>query len=213
MNATETGETVWLLPGLALLALFAVVVLIIMADLRQRRRIDRLLQRIERLELRWDQEPRLAMPDPASTDFPGGAPQPAVEPAPDGDVLAGLTSHVRHVVEGDGATAVGLADQAIVGIHNRLSVNLTPADLAAALCVSLRTLERGLAAALDCTPSQLILAMKMREARNMLRSGRYRVSEVADRLGFSSPFHFSRRFKAYYRVPPSELRSPERGER
>lgn len=212
MNATETGETVWLLPGLALLALFAVVVLIIVADLRQRRRIDRLLQRIERLESRWDQEPRLEMLDSASTDRPGGAPQPGTTSATGGDVLAGLTSHVRHVVEDDGA-AVGLADQAIVGIHNRLGVNLTPADLAAALCVSLRTLERGLAAALDCTPSQLILAMKMREARNMLRSGRYRVSEVADRLGFSSPFHFSRRFKAYYRVPPSELRGPERGER
>lgn len=206
------GEPAWLASGLAVLALLLLVGLIVLADLRQRRRIDRLIQRVERLELQRDHELRLKM-DSESAEWQGSALQAAVQPVSEGDVLAGWTSHVRHVVEADGAQAVGLADQAIAGIHHRLSVSLTPADLAAALCVSLRTLERGLAATLDCTPSQLILAMKMREARRMLQSGRYRVGEVADRLGFSSPFHFSRRFKAYYRVPPSELRGPEHGER
>ena len=148
--------------------------------------------------------------------------------------VVGVDAHLVRV-EADTAsgfpkfTLVGLADSSVresegrirAALRNcgyefkwdrRITVNLAPADLAAALCVSLRTLERGLASALDCTPSQLILAMKMREARRMLRSGRYRVGEVADRLGFPSQFHFSRRFKAYYRVPPSELRDHERGQ-
>jgi AraC-like DNA-binding protein len=45
----------------------------------------------------------------------------------------------------------------------------------------------------------------MREARRLLGEGR-RVSEVADRLGFANPFHFSRRYKRFYGVAPSEAR-------
>ena len=125
---------------------------------------------------------------------------------PSGDVLAGKTSYVRHLVESGGSTAQGLADQAIFCVHKHLEENVPPGEIADELYVSLRTLERGLAVALDCTPSQLILAMKMREARRMLKVDHLRVSEVAERLGFANPFHFSRRFKSFYRVSPSELR-------
>ncbi len=45
----------------------------------------------------------------------------------------------------------------------------------------------------------------MREAKRLLASGR-RVGEVAEHLAFANAFHFSRRFKSFYRVAPSELR-------
>ena len=99
-----------------------------------------------------------------------------------------------------------LADQTIVCIHRSIEKRLAPGQLADALCVSLRTLERGLGETLGCTPRQLILAMKMREARRLLLRGA-RVGEVADRLGFANVFHFSRRFKAFYHVAPSEVRT------
>lgn len=178
------------------------LVVVALGQRRQSRRMDRLDERLERVETRARAE---GPADAAETEDARASLSPGQEPPP-GDVLAGWTTHVRQVVEAEGTEASGLADQAILGIHRRLHANLTPSDLASALCVSLRTLERGLAATLDCTPSQLILAMKMREARRMLLSGHYRVGEVADRLGFSNAFHFSRRFKAYYRVAPSELR-------
>jgi transcriptional regulator GlxA family with amidase domain len=126
---------------------------------------------------------------------------------PTADVLAGRTTYVRRLVDGEDGSALGLADQAIVAVHRRLEEAVQPADIADELCVSLRTLERGLATVLDCTPRQLILAMKMREARRLLETEDLTVSEVAYRLGFSSPGHFSRRFSAFYREPPSAVRS------
>jgi AraC-like DNA-binding protein len=134
---------------------------------------------------------------------------------PSDDVLAGRTSYVEAMVEGSRAEAVSLTDRIIVCIHANLKRALSPSELAEELQVSLRTVERILAATLECTPTQLIVAMKMRTARQLLTSGRYRVNEVAYRLGFSNPAHFSSRFKAFYRVPPSELLpqglSPSRG--
>ncbi len=205
------------LAGLTTLVVLALVMVLLLSHRRQQAQIDRLMQRLEKLEAsRHDDAPSLDGSDTVEAPLAPGATAAALPPAESdrrADILAGWTSHVRHVVDGKDSDAVGLADQAIVRIHRRLDANLSPSDLAAALCVSLRTLERGLAAALDCTPSELILAMKMREARRLLLSGRYRVAEVADRLGFSTPFHFSRRFKAYYRVPPSELRETGSGHR
>ena len=90
-----------------------------------------------------------------------------------------------------------LAGQAIALVHSRIEARLSPTELAGDLAISLRTLERGLAAELGCTPRQLISAMKMREARRMLVSGKYRVNEVAMRLGFATPSHFSRCFRTF----------------
>jgi AraC-like DNA-binding protein len=109
------------------------------------------------------------------------------------------------MVEGASAEAKSLSDRVILCIHHNLHRSLTPGQLAEELRVSLRTLQRVLAATLDCTPRQLIFAMKMRAARRLLLSGDYRVNEVAYRLGFSSPGHFSTRFRSFYRMPPSRL--------
>lgn len=75
-----------------------------------------------------------------------------------------MSSHVQRSVAGV-AGAHPLADQAIACVHRRIRENVTPSQIAADLYAFLRTLERGLAATLDCSPSQLILAMKMREAK------------------------------------------------
>ena len=124
---------------------------------------------------------------------------------PSRDVLAGRTSFVRRAVEGELSLPTSLAGQAIALVHSKIEARLSPTELAGELAISLRTLERGLSAELGCTPRQLISAMKMREARRMLVSGKYRVNEVAMRLGFTTPSHFSRNFRTFYRTPPSEL--------
>ncbi len=168
---------------------------------RQRRQLQALMARLDELETaladREDAEDGLAR---VVEEVRSGR-------HPAADVLAGRTTHVRRLVEGEDGTAFGLADQAIVAVHRRLEDPIAPADLADELCVSLRTLERGLATTLECTPRQLILAMKMREARRLLEREALTVSEVAYRLGFSSPGHFSRRFSAFYREAPSAVRS------
>jgi AraC-like DNA-binding protein len=195
----------------ALAAILAATVAVLSYRLvrrRDRRQIDALLARLSELEDQVLAVGYLVEGDAATEDpgaHPSGPHLAAPLDSPPADVLAGRTSYVRRVVEGRGAEVETLAGQAIAAVHRRLTDTLLPADLAGDLHISLRTLERGLAADLSCTPTQLIVAMKMREARRLLLSGSYRVNEVASRLGFSSPYHFSRRFKEFYQVAPSEL--------
>lgn len=188
----------WVSSGLVALAA-ATACLALWWQARDRRRMRELLERLERLEQ--------ALHEPVPEAAPRPAPAGSGEPLPEvsADVLRGRTSWVRQLVTRPPAPFQPLADQAVVQVHAALGRNLTPAELADALCVSLRTLERGLALTLGCSPRQLILAVKMREAFRLLRQGA-RVGEVADRLGFASAFHFSRRFKDFYHLAPSELR-------
>lgn len=198
-----TASTV--LAAVAIAAVAAAAMAVVRLQARHRRQMQALLDRLEALDAaRGVGADRVVLPGDGRQGDP-----PEREPgrhgsSPPGDVLAGRTSHVRRMVEGSGAEAATLADQAIVSVHRHLGDPVAPAQIAAELYVSLRTLERGLAAGLDCTPTELITAVKMREARRLLRGGRLRVSEVAYRLAFSSPSHFSRRYKSFYGVAPSE---------
>jgi AraC-like DNA-binding protein len=209
-DAAPSSLAVLLVALAALLA--GVIALLLWLQARDRRQIASLLERLERLESTRkavSAEAVSAVP-PASAGPDPSEPAPAHQDEvgnPSGDVLHGRTTHVQRLIESAGGEAESLADQAIVRIHKHIEENVTPHQLAWELCVSLRTLERGLGLALACTPRQLILAMKMREARTMLWQGR-KVGDVASRLGFSNPFHFSRRFKDFYHVAPSEMRPP-----
>lgn len=97
--------------------------------------------------------------------------------------------------------------RATIFAYEELKRPLTPADLADGLNLSLRSLQRGLSGSLGCTPRELILAVKMREAKRLLLEEDFRVQEAARSVGFDDPFHFSRRFKAYYQVSPSEMQT------
>lgn len=182
-----------LLAGIAGCAVLAALALVQVQ--RQRRQIADLMARLDLAEL--EASGTRAPLSPAVSAEPE-------EPPPD-DVLAGRTSYVAAMVAGVGSDATSLADRTILAIHDRLGDPLSPADLADELFVSLRTLERLLAATLECTPRQLILTMKMREARRLLLQGNVRVGEVASRLGFPTAAHFSTRFKSFYGCAPSRL--------
>ncbi|MGE5234727.1 MAG: helix-turn-helix transcriptional regulator [Acidobacteriota bacterium] len=209
MVEQAVSGVVRLVPVLLATAVVGVIAVLLWLQARDRRQIASLLKRLERLES-----------DPPSDNPAGGVradgpktPPPEVALARresetgdvSGDVLRGRTTHIKRLVEGPGGERLGLADQAIVKIHQHLEENVTPHQLASELFVSLRTLQRGLAVVLDCTPRQLILTVKMREARRLLADGQT-VGNVAERLGFSNPFHFSRRFKEFYHVAPSAMK-------
>jgi len=201
--------------GLALAAGLVVCLVLVAITLvllrRQRLQIEELIARLDAVE---PGEPRAVAapsvshePAPPDGSFTASSTQ---APPPLNDVLAGRTSYVQAMVAGASSESKSLSDQVILCIHDNLHRALTPGEMAAELRVSLRTLQRVLAAALDCTPRQLIIAMKMRAARRLLLSGDYRVNEVAYRLGFSSAAHFSTRFRSFYRIPPSRLIRPTR---
>ncbi|MFJ7902996.1 AraC family transcriptional regulator [Streptomyces sp. NPDC096198] len=90
---------------------------------------------------------------------------------------------------------------------------LTPAGIAAAHAVSERRLYAVLGGA-GISLEQWLIAERLTRARQMLGSARYdrlTVAAVSARCGFSSPSHFTRRFRAAYGQSPSEWRRQHGG--
>lgn len=56
------------------------------------------------------------------------------------------------------------------------------------------------------TPSNFFRTYKLNRAAELLKSGKYTVSEIADKCGFSTQSHFSVVFKKQFGVTPSEYR-------
>lgn len=90
-------------------------------------------------------------------------------------------------------------------IRDRLDQPLPVGELATRCGVSLRTLQRTCQDELGASPRDVILTVKMQRAHELLTSGRWRVGEVAEQVGFDSPYHFSRRFKDLFGKPPSAV--------
>lgn len=63
-------------------------------------------------------------------------------------------------------------------------------------------------------PCEFILNYRLKKAALLLRKERYlQISEIADRLGFSSPRYFSRCFKNQFSITPVEYRKEESSEK
>lgn len=189
-----------------LLAVVVAVALLLGASIsgrRRRKQIDELMQRVEHLEGRLAREggevfqEQPVEPPPAVVERGS-----SVSPAVSADVLAGWTTHIGRMLNEEGSPR-DLSDQAVINIHRSMADPIQPSGLAEDLNISLRTLERFLSRSLECSPGQLILAVKMREARRMLESGQFRVGEVAHHLAFADAAHFSRRYRQFYHCPPS----------
>ena len=79
------------------------------------------------------------------------------------------------------------------------------AELAGEIGMSYSSLYAKIKALTGKTPQAFMATYRMNIAMNLLRSGQYNVSEVAFRVGSSSPDTFSREFKRHFGYPPSQV--------
>jgi signal transduction histidine kinase/ligand-binding sensor domain-containing protein/DNA-binding response OmpR family regulator len=56
----------------------------------------------------------------------------------------------------------------------------------------------------DCSTTEFIRSIRLREAVKLISNGKFNISEAAYETGFSSPTYFTRRFKEYYGKSPRE---------
>lgn len=56
------------------------------------------------------------------------------------------------------------------------------------------------------SPMKYFARLKLEYAAVLLRESKLNVSEIAERLCFSDPFHFSKRFKTAYAINPTRYR-------
>lgn len=80
-------------------------------------------------------------------------------------------------------------------------------QLAAAMNMSERTLQRKLKAMSDKTPLDAIRSIRLNRARKLIEDGSFSVSEIAFKVGYQEPTNFSRSFKKQFGFPPSHFRS------
>ncbi len=60
------------------------------------------------------------------------------------------------------------------------------------------------------TPNNYIRKIRMEESKKMLEDSNLTISEIAYKTGFNSAFYFSKCFKEYYGMPPSQFRNGEK---
>ncbi len=90
--------------------------------------------------------------------------------------------------------------------EDNLSANLTNCDIAKALGISLSQVTHHLPVLLGESPARAFLKYRIKHAEQLFRNyPGISVKEVANRLGFTSEFHFSRAFKRLTGNPPSSI--------
>jgi AraC-like DNA-binding protein len=126
------------------------------------------------------------------------------------DLLAALAATHERVEEREAENK--LVARAVRMIRTSLGRPLNATELAAALGCSREHLSRVFRLQTGAAPYRYIMQEKVRSALNMLRSSSLSAKEVAARLGFAHPAHFTRVFRSFTGTTPSAYRSSGIGE-
>lgn len=90
-------------------------------------------------------------------------------------------------------------------IEIRLSESLTIEDMASVACMSGTQFKKIFRAQTGKTPARYITALRMEKARALLIHTDMPVQRVAEEAGYQDLSAFSRRFSAYFGLPPSKM--------
>lgn len=105
-----------------------------------------------------------------------------------------------------GGTGGDLIDQLKAYLDLRYAENLKIAELARMLHITPNYLSNLFHQRVGTTFLRYLTARRMERARELLSEGNVQIQEVARRVGYQSTRHFSRLFKGFFGVYPSDLR-------
>lgn len=144
---------------------------------------------------------------------------PATDPASQAVSRHGLDTLLailcRFAVEEEADTAAGARRSALspwrlkrvtAFVEARLTQGVTVEEMARCVDLSTDHFVRSFAAATGRTPHQWVTEVRMERAKAMLRDPRRSTTEIALELGYSSPAHFSSRFRQVVGVSPTTWR-------
>jgi len=124
-----------------------------------------------------------------------------------GHVLALLVRH-RHERPPETSDAAQKVAQSIIYMTEHLSEPLRVTALAALANISPAHFTVLFRQQTGCSPRDYLRLLRMHHACRLLQGTQLSVKEIAARLGYRDPFHFSRQFKAFQGRAPSEFRGP-----
>ena len=102
----------------------------------------------------------------------------------------------------DGPAFISRAIELVV--KNLSDSNSSVEQLSRDLCMDRTGLYRKLVAAMNQTPSLFIRSIRLQKAAQLLAENELSITEISDRLGFSTPSYMSKCFQEAYGCRPSE---------
>lgn len=97
-------------------------------------------------------------------------------------------------------------ERVIESMRERTDGTLSVADMARTVNLGERRFRQVFMNVTGQAPKSFYDGVRLELGRRILLAESAKISDVAERLGFSSPFHFSRAYKARFGKPPSALR-------
>jgi AraC-like DNA-binding protein len=99
---------------------------------------------------------------------------------------------------------------ALQAIHDDAAHAWTVPELAAVSGLSRAAFARSFQRALGQAPMQYLTSWRMTLARDYLRTGQPTLAQVADRIGYASPYAFTAAFRRHHGQPPGLWRQQQR---
>ena len=119
--------------------------------------------------------------------------------------------HIPEFLENHDTSTI--VSEAMQRINNHIYDTYSIASLAFEMGISESYLYKSFKSVLDMSPSNYMAKRKMLEAKKLLASGLYTISEIADMLNYSSLYHFSNSFKKVEKCTPRQyqkaMQSPQ----
>jgi AraC family transcriptional regulator, arabinose operon regulatory protein len=122
-------------------------------------------------------------------------------------LLALLIRH-RHERTRDTSDSIQKVAEGIIYMSEHLDEPMRVSTLAALASLSPPHFTALFKQQTGCSPRDYLHLLRIHRACQLLRNSTLSVKEIAGRLGYQDQFHFSRQFKAFQGVPPSEYREP-----
>ena len=95
----------------------------------------------------------------------------------------------------------------LIFINDNISdENLNVENLAEKLLLSRSKLYRKIKALTGGTANEFIRKIRLEKSKNLIENSEYTISEICYKVGFSSPSYFTKCFKEYFDILPTEIR-------
>jgi AraC-like DNA-binding protein len=118
-----------------------------------------------------------------------------------------LALMIRHREVGETSGTVEKVARCIVHMSEHLDQPLRMAELAALASLSAAHFTELFKQQTGCSPRDYLHLLRIHRACQMLHSTVLPVKDIAARLGYQDQFHFSRQFKAFQGISPTEFRA------
>ena len=120
-----------------------------------------------------------------------------------------LLAREQTIVPNREINAEQIVQNVMIYLRENYSRQIDFAAVAEAQAVSAPYLSRLFHEYAGVSPSRYLTGYRMEQAKKLLRDSRLSIGEIAERVGYPDPFHFSKTFKNTVGVSPSQFRTPE----